>query len=78
MGDVGLDGPEGSWKGTTRALAYPDGSVFGQEIMVGEGAYEGLLFVITSGAQVGEDDAAELYAVAQDGRILRDVATIAS
>ena len=41
-----LDGPDGSWAGTVTAMQYVDGRGVGQDIYVGEGAYEGLIAIM--------------------------------
>ena len=41
-----LDGPDGSWVGGATTMQYVDGRGVGQDIYVGEGAYEGLVTVL--------------------------------
>jgi hypothetical protein len=41
-----LDGPTGSWVGTATAMQYPDLRGIGQDIYIGEGAYEGHVAVL--------------------------------
>jgi hypothetical protein len=46
-----LEDAEGSWIGTTTGVAYADGSIDGQDILVGRGAYEGLYAIIHGRAE---------------------------
>ena len=46
-----LEDDNGSWIGTTTGVAYADGSIDGQDILVGRGAYEGLYAVIHGRAE---------------------------
>ena len=41
-----LDGPDGSWVGTATAMQFPDMRGIGQDIYIGEGAYEGHVAVL--------------------------------
>ncbi len=50
---IRLDGPDGAWAGTGVGLAYPDGTSEGQDVLVGEGAYEGLTAVLYCGTDMG-------------------------
>jgi hypothetical protein len=50
---IRLDGPNGAWVGTGVGLAYPDGTSEGQDVLVGEGAYEGLIAVLYCGTDMG-------------------------
>jgi len=50
---IRLDGPDGAWVGTGVGLAYPDGTSEGQDVLVGEGAYEGLIAVLYCGTDMG-------------------------
>jgi hypothetical protein len=52
---IRLDGLDGSWVGTGVGLAYPDGSSQRQDVLVGEGAYEGLFAVLSCGTDMGCD-----------------------
>jgi hypothetical protein len=52
---IGMDGAEGSWVGTGVGLSRPDGSSLGQDVLVGEGAYEGLSAVLNCGTDIGCD-----------------------
>ena len=49
---IRLDGPDGAWVGTGVGLAYPDGTSEGQDVLVGEGAYEGLTAVLHCGTDL--------------------------
>ena len=50
---IRLDGPDGSWVGTGVGVVDPDGSSHGQDVLVGEGAYEGLTAVLNCGTESG-------------------------
>ena len=52
---IRLDGPDGAWVGTGVGLVYPDGTSEGQDVLVGEGAYEGLTAVLHCGPDPGCD-----------------------
>jgi hypothetical protein len=52
---IRMDGAEGSWVGTGVGLSRPDGSSQGQDVLVGEGAYEGLFAVLNCGNETGCD-----------------------
>ncbi|HEX5015168.1 MAG TPA: hypothetical protein VFV72_13540 [Candidatus Limnocylindrales bacterium] len=41
----------GSWTGTSTGLAYPDGSIDGQDVLIGRGAYEGLYAILNARAE---------------------------
>jgi hypothetical protein len=47
-----LDGPDGSWVGTGVGLSFPDGTSQGQDVLVGQGAYEGLFAVLYCGTDM--------------------------
>ena len=50
---IRLDGPDGAWVGTGVGLSYPDGHSEGQDVLIGEGAYEGLIAVLHCGTEKG-------------------------
>lgn len=52
---IRLDGADGAWVGTGVGLGYPDGTSEGQDVLVGEGAYEGLTAVLHCGTDLGCD-----------------------
>jgi len=52
---IRMDGADGSWVGTGVGLSRPDGNSQGQDVLVGEGAYEGLFMVLNCGSETGCD-----------------------
>jgi hypothetical protein len=52
---IRMDGADGSWVGTGVGLSRPDGSSQGQDVLVGEGGYEGLFAVLNCGTATGCD-----------------------
>ena len=51
-----LEDEDGSWAGTSTGVSYPDGSIEGQDVLVGRGAYEGLYAVLHACAEIAPGD----------------------
>lgn len=50
---IRMDDEQGSWVGTGVGLSRPDGTSQGQDVLIGEGAYDGLFAVLTCGSAAG-------------------------
>ena len=52
---VRLEGPDGYWTSTARAVIRPEGTTFAMDIYVGGGGYEGLHAILDCGTTTGPD-----------------------
>ena len=51
-----LEDDDGSWLGTSTGIAFPDGSIEGQDFLLGRGAYQGLFAILHARAETAPGD----------------------